>query len=88
MERLENNMAIVSGTIVSGFKYNHEVFGEKFYTFEMAAKRTSGTLDVIPVMISDRLINVNACEKVPFNSSVLMDDRIQSSSASLSENPI
>jgi hypothetical protein len=60
MERLENNMAIVSGTIVSGFKYNHEVFGEKFYTFEMVARRTSGKLDVIPVMISERLINVNA----------------------------
>lgn len=60
MDRLENNMAIVSGTIVSGFKYSHDVFGEGFYTFEMVARRTSGKLDVIPVIISERLINVDA----------------------------
>ena len=32
------------------------------------------------------LISVNAFEKVPFKSSVLTEERIQSSSASLSEN--
>ena len=60
MDRLENNMAIVSGTIVSGFKYSHDVFGEGFYTFEIVARRTSGKLDVIPVIVSERLINANA----------------------------
>lgn len=60
MDRLENNMVIVSGVIASPFAYSHEVLGEKFYTFEISARRTSGNLDVIPVIISERIINVNA----------------------------
>ena len=39
------------------FAYSHEVFKEKFYTTYIQIKRTSGTVDVIPAVFSERLIN-------------------------------
>ncbi len=56
--RLENNLAVVSGFIATPFTYNHEVFGEKFYSFDIVARRGSGTCDVIPCLISERLLEV------------------------------
>ena len=56
---IENNQAIVKGTIVSGFTYSHEIFGEGFYLMDVEVERLSNTSDIIPVMISERLINVN-----------------------------
>ena len=55
----ENNQVTVSGEIVSKFKFNHEVYGEKFYLVEVDIPRTSGYVDRLPVMVSDRLVEVN-----------------------------
>ena len=55
---IENNQVTVMGEIVSGFSYSHEIYGEGFYMAEVSAERTSGSCDMIPVMVSDRLINV------------------------------
>lgn len=55
----ENNRATISGEIVSGFLFSHELFGERFYNFDLKSRRESGTVDIIPVMISERLVNVN-----------------------------
>lgn len=57
-ERIENNKVTINGEIVSDFAFSHEVFGEKFYIAYLSTERTSGTADVIPVMASDRLIDV------------------------------
>lgn len=56
---LENNQVALVGEVVTEFQYSHEVFGEKFYTFELAIERTSAYVDYIPVMISERLVDVN-----------------------------
>ncbi len=56
----ENNIVTISGEIVSNFVFSHEVFGEGFYTAHLSSKRTSGTADVIPIMVSDRLVDVKA----------------------------
>ena len=59
MEKMvENNQVVVMGCVVSKFVYNHEIFGEKFYMVDVEVKRISDTSDCIPVMFSDRLINV------------------------------
>lgn len=58
--RIENNKVTLSGEIVSNFEFSHEVFGEGFYTAMLASERLSGQKDVIPVMISDRLVDVKA----------------------------
>lgn len=55
----DTNKVLIEGEVVSKFTLNHEVFGEKFYTVELETARLSGTKDIIPVMISDRLINIS-----------------------------
>ena len=57
--KIENNSASVIGEVVSGFTFNHEVFGEKFYMVDVSAKRLSDEADIIPVMISERLLDVS-----------------------------
>ena len=46
------------GKIVSGFFYSHEIYGEGFYMMDVEVERLSDSTDIIPVMVSDRLIDV------------------------------
>ena len=55
---IENNKVSVIGEIVSGFTFSHEVFGEGFYMVELSVNRLSQQADRIPLMISERLIDV------------------------------
>ena len=55
---IENNKVSVIGEIVSGFTFSHEVFGEGFYVVDVAVSRLSEQADIIPLMISERLIHV------------------------------
>ena len=55
---IENNQVTVIGEVVSEFTYSHEVFGEGFYMVEVEVKRLSNSEDRIPLMISERLIDV------------------------------
>ena len=55
---IENNQVIMAGGIVSEFVFSHEVFGEGFYMLEISVRRLSNSYDVIPLMISERLIDV------------------------------
>lgn len=48
------------GEIVSGFSYSHEIFGEGFYMVDVKVQRLSDSFDVIPMMVSERLIDVSA----------------------------
>ena len=56
---IENNQVVVMGTIVSDFVYSHEIFGEGFYMVDVEVERLSDSSDVIPVMVSERLLNVD-----------------------------
>ena len=55
---IENNQVTVMGEIASEFEFSHEVFGEGFYMLELLVKHLSDSFDRIPVMISERLIDV------------------------------
>lgn len=55
---IENNRVVVIGKIISEFTFSHEVFGEGFYTVNVSVNRLSDQVDVIPLLISERLINV------------------------------
>ena len=57
--RAENNKVELTGTIISEPEFNHEVFGEGFYNMYLKVDRLSGTADIIPLIISERLINLN-----------------------------
>lgn len=56
--RMENNRVNITGRICSGFRYSHMVFGEKFYLANISISRESGYTDIIPLMFSDRLLDV------------------------------
>ncbi len=56
---IENNRVSVIGEIVSGFTFSHEVFGEGFYMVDVAVNRLSEQADIIPLMISERLIDIH-----------------------------
>ena len=55
---IENNQVTIMGEIASDFTFSHEVFGEGFYMVEVKVKRLSNSEDRIPLMISERLIDV------------------------------
>ena len=55
----ENNQVSIVGEVISEFEYSHEVFGESFYMLEISVNRLSDSCDIIPVMVSERLIDVN-----------------------------
>ena len=55
----ENNQVSLVGEIVSDFTFSHEVFGEGFYMVDVLVKRLSNSDDRIPLMISERLIDVS-----------------------------
>ena len=56
---IENNRVSIIGEIVSEFKFSHEVFGEGFYTVDVSVDRLSELTDVIPLMVSERLVDVS-----------------------------
>ena len=56
---IENNQAAIMGVIVSDFTFSHEIFGEGFYMVDISVERLSESTDVIPVMVSERLIDVS-----------------------------
>lgn len=55
---IENNQVSVMGKIAAGFTFSHQVFGEGFYMTELLVKRLSDSEDRIPVMVSERLVDV------------------------------
>ena len=55
---IENNQVTIMGKVATEFSFSHEVFGEGFYMVEVEVKRLSNSEDRIPLMISDRLIDV------------------------------
>ena len=56
---LDNNQVTIVGVVDSEFVYSHEVFGEGFYVVDVVVQRLSNMVDRIPLMISERLIDVS-----------------------------
>ena len=57
---IENNQVVTMGEIVSAFSFSHEIFGEGFYMVDVKVERLSDSNDMIPVMVSERLIDVTS----------------------------
>ena len=56
---MENNEAEVLGTVISKPEFSHEIYGEGFYMVDVEVERLSDSTDIIPVMISERLLDVS-----------------------------
>lgn len=57
---IENNQVTIVGEIVSDFTYSHEIFGEGFYMVDVRVIRLSDSTDIIPLMVSERIIDVKS----------------------------
>ena len=55
---IENNQVSIMGKIASGFTFSHQVYGEGFYLTDLLVKRLSDQEDRIPLMVSERLVDV------------------------------
>ena len=54
----ENNQVTMIGEIVSEYEFSHEVYGEGFYLVDISVSRLSDSVDYIPLMVSERLVDV------------------------------
>ncbi len=55
---MENNNVEIGGEIVEEAKFSHKIYDESFYTFSIKTKRLSEYEDILPVIISERLVNL------------------------------
>lgn len=56
---IRNNQVNLIGKIQTNFEFSHEVYGEGFYTLYIEIPRLSNNADIIPVMVSERLIDIS-----------------------------
>lgn len=55
---MENNaIKALSGKVLTNPEFYHEAYDEKFYTFNLEVSRLSDNVDVIPVLISKKILN-------------------------------
>ncbi len=53
----ENNVLCLCGVIEDAPALDHEVFGEQFFRMNLRVPRLSGAQDLLPVTVSERLMN-------------------------------
>ena len=56
---MNNNMIELIGTVDKDYEYVYSAYGENFYELIVSVKRTSGNLDILKVICSDRIVNIN-----------------------------
>lgn len=61
---LENNKLMLAGQVITEPVFYHEAYDEKFYSFDLKVARLSQNHDIVPVLISEKIldqINVGDC---------------------------
>lgn len=53
-----NNSVYLAGIMVSEVELSHKIYGEGFYNFFMEIQRLSESKDVLPVTVSERLLEI------------------------------
>lgn len=53
---IEANKANLVGKVVSDKEFSHDMYGEKFYVFNLEVPRLSSSVDILPITISERLL--------------------------------
>lgn len=52
----ETNVVNLRGELDSELEFSHEIFGEKFYNTKIKINRLSDSYDILPITVSDRLL--------------------------------
>ena len=60
---LENNYLTLVGKVTGEKEFSHEIYGERFYIFKLGIPRLSGNEDIIPITISERLIQQDTLQE-------------------------
>ena len=60
---LENNYLTLVGKVTGEKRFSHEIYGEKFYIFNLEIPRLSGNADIIPITVSERLLGENTLDE-------------------------
>ena len=55
----DNNIVKIAGRVVIEPEFSHELFEEKFYIFYIETNRLSDYTDKLPVIISERLVDIS-----------------------------
>ena len=55
----ENNVVNLGGKIASNPVFSHELYDEKFYKLDVETKRLSDSSDILPIIVSERLIDID-----------------------------
>jgi len=71
----ENNHIVLVGKVTSDKRFSHEIYGEKFYVFDLSVPRLSGTSDSIPITVSERLM-VNG--ELPIDTKITVEGQFRS----------
>ena len=57
-EKVENLCTLI-GEVISAPEKNHETHGENFYIFKLKIDRLSGDMDIIDIIVSEKLIDIS-----------------------------
>ena len=71
----ENNQLVLVGKVTREKRFSHEIYGEKFYIFDLSVPRLSGNSDIIPITISERLLLEN---ELLVGSNVIIEGQFRS----------
>ena len=71
----ENNHIVLVGKVTSEKRFSHEIYGEKFYIFDLSVPRLSGSNDIIPITISERLVTDG---EIPVDSKITVEGQFRS----------
>lgn len=68
MELMNNNTARLAGKISDEYKIYHSTLGEEYLIVDVDVQRKSGEVDILPVVISEKLLddNIRAATYVSF----------------------
>lgn len=71
----DNNHITLVGKVTSEKEFSHEIYGEKFYIFNLSIPRLSGNADNIPITVSERLLTKQG---LPIDSKILVEGQFRS----------
>lgn len=77
-----NNDITVFGLVAEEPVFNHEAFGEKFFRMMISVNRVSGTVDTLPVVISDRIIDM---KEIKVGDCVMITGQVRSHNLHIGE---
>lgn len=70
-----NNNVIICGIVSKEPEFSHNLFGEGFYIFKLSIDRLSDKSDILPVTVSERLIDIS---KIKLGQRVNINGQIRS----------